>query len=99
MIGQISSNDLLGLTARWTASVRAMESKRSDCLFNDPWAAGLAGQKGQAWIEHRSAESVLPMVIRTRYFDDFLQRITQSGYLRGSCFICPMRRYGKYLMR
>lgn len=71
-----TSNELLGLTARWTASVRALESRREDCLFNDPWAAALAGPEGEAWIEHRSADSVVPIIIRTRYFDDFLQRIT-----------------------
>lgn len=49
-----------------------------DCLFRDPWAATLAGEEGMAWIAPRSAESVVPIVIRTRYFDDFLQRITHE---------------------
>jgi len=44
-------NNLLGLTARWTAAVRATESKREDRLFNDPWAAVLAGEDGGTWIE------------------------------------------------
>jgi methyltransferase (TIGR00027 family) len=82
MMEQVSSNDSLGLTARWAASVRAMESKRVDCLFNDPWAANLAGQEGKAWIEQRSAESLASMIIRTRYFDDFLQRITVQEKVR-----------------
>jgi len=73
-----TTNNLLGSTAHWTASVRAMESRREDRLFNDPWAAELAGQDGAAWVEHRSADSVIPMVIRTRFFDDFLERITQQ---------------------
>lgn len=72
----MTSNTLLGSTAYWTASVRARESERVDCLFGDPWAATLAGEEGRAWIESRSAESVVPIVIRTRYFDDFLKRIT-----------------------
>lgn len=76
MLETTTSNDLLGATAHWTAGVRAMENEREDRLFADPWAAALAGQVGAAWIEHRSAESVVPIVIRTRYFDDFLQRIT-----------------------
>ncbi len=69
-------DQLLGMTARWTAAVRARESERQDSLFNDPWAAALAGKEGQEWIESRSADSVSPIVLRTRFFDDFMQRIT-----------------------
>jgi methyltransferase (TIGR00027 family) len=66
----------LASTARWTAAVRALESERIDHLFSDPWAAALAGEEGAAWLAQRTADSVLPIVLRTRYFDDFLQRIT-----------------------
>ena len=80
MMGTTISNQLLGSTARWTASVRARESMRDGRLFHDPWADALAGPSGAAWIEQRSDDSVIPIVIRTRYFDDFLQRITtQEG--------------------
>jgi len=72
------TNSLLGATARWTASVRAMESQRPDCLFNDPFASALAGEEGAEWIAQRTAEKVLPIVLRTRYFDDFLLRIGQQ---------------------
>ncbi len=58
----ITADDLLGATARWTASVRAKESKREDHLFMDPWAADLAGQEGATWIERRSADSMIPIV-------------------------------------
>ena len=70
-----TSHQLLGSTAYWTASVRGRESEREDRLFHDPWAVDLAGDIGRTWIESRSTESVVPMIIRTRYFDDFLQRI------------------------
>ena len=71
---------LLGTTAYWTASVRAMESKRDDRLISDQWAEILAGDVGAEWIKQRTADAVLPIVLRTRYFDDFLQRIAyQSG--------------------
>lgn len=63
----------LEATARWTAAVRAMETRREDRLFDDPWAAELAGAEGLAWIESRTPESVLPLVVRTRYYDDWLQ--------------------------
>jgi methyltransferase (TIGR00027 family) len=65
----------LEATARWTAAVRALETARQDRLFEDPWAAELAGPEGQAWIEARTPESVLPIVLRTRYFDDWLQGV------------------------
>lgn len=71
----IESDSSLAMTARWTAAVRAKESARADRLFDDPWATALAGEVGMAWIETRSAESVLPIAIRTRFFDDFLQRV------------------------
>jgi methyltransferase (TIGR00027 family) len=72
----------LGATAHWAAAVRALESKREDALFKDPWAAALAGEPGEAWIAQRSPESVVPMILRTRYFDDFLKRISQQEGLR-----------------
>jgi O-methyltransferase involved in polyketide biosynthesis len=61
-----SPNQLLASTAAWTAGVRARESERKDRLLDDPWADVLAGEEGMAWIAARPAESVLPIVIRTR---------------------------------
>ncbi len=75
-------DQLLGATARWTASVRALESTRDDRLFDDPWAATLAGVEGAAWIAGRTADSVLPIVLRTRFFDDFLQRVATEHGIR-----------------
>ena len=72
----------LEATARWTAAVRAMESRREDRLFDDPWAAELAGPEGLAWIESRTPESVLPLVMRTRYYDDWLLGNDGSDILR-----------------
>jgi hypothetical protein len=61
----IEADSLLAMTARWTAAVRAQESAWADRLFDDPWANALAGEVGVAWVEARSAESVLPIAIRT----------------------------------
>jgi methyltransferase (TIGR00027 family) len=72
----IVKTSLLESTAHWTASIRAMENARQDALFKDPWAILLAGKEGQEWIEGRSADSLAPIILRTRYFDEFLQRIT-----------------------
>jgi methyltransferase (TIGR00027 family) len=77
-----TASQFLGSTAHWMASVRAMESAREDPLFRDPWAAALAGPEGQEWIEGRPPESVIPIVLRTRFFDDMLQRITLKNAIR-----------------
>ncbi|MBN1561117.1 SAM-dependent methyltransferase [candidate division KSB1 bacterium] len=75
-----SPTRLLTCTAYWTAAVRAQESGRQDRLFHDPWAATLADKEGSAWIEQRSAASVIPIVLRTRFFDDFLTRtVAETG--------------------
>ncbi|MBN1657176.1 MAG: SAM-dependent methyltransferase [Anaerolineae bacterium] len=69
-------------TAHWTAAVRAMESARDDRLIDDPWATALAGEVGQAWIAGRTASSVVPIVLRTRFFDDFMQRVAREEDIR-----------------
>jgi methyltransferase (TIGR00027 family) len=75
MAGNQMETRALEGTARWTAAARAAESQREDRLFSDPWAAALAGPEGMAWIEQRSPDKVLPIVLRTRYFDDWLEGI------------------------
>lgn len=82
MTQQMTPPYFLGSTARWTAAVRSKESGREDCLFNDPWAARLAGEEGAAWLTGRPEQSLAPIVLRTRYFDDFLQRITSQEAIR-----------------
>ena len=80
MIDKTISDRLLGMTARWAAAVRAAESSRVDRLFNDPWATALAGKEGEEWLAGRPADSTLTMTLRTRYFDDFLLRVSgQDG--------------------
>ena len=64
------------ITARWTSAARAVETGHPDALFDDPWAAALAGEDGTRWAESRPAGFLEPMVIRTRFFDDFLRRAT-----------------------
>ncbi len=74
-----SSPQRLASTACWIAAVRAQESTRANRLFHDPWAASLAGQEGQVWRERMTGgkeENEVGLVIRTRFFDDFLQRVT-----------------------
>lgn len=64
----------LASTAQWTAAARARESTRVDRLFEDPFAAELAGPEGQALL--RDMEQVTGtfrenpyLAIRTRFFD------------------------------
>jgi methyltransferase (TIGR00027 family) len=77
-----TSNATLSATARWIAAARARESAREDRLFNDPWAAALAGEEGQRWLEQRRPDSLSSILLRTRFFDDFLRRITEQQGVR-----------------
>jgi methyltransferase (TIGR00027 family) len=79
---KVGPSQMLGVTAHWTAAVRARESEREDRLFNDPWAFSLAGTEGLEWVDNRSADSVIPIVLRTRFFDDFLVRIAVEKGIR-----------------
>lgn len=82
MSAKETSDHFLGSTAYWTAAVRALEHARPDRLVDDPWAEALAGEIGAAWIANRTPESVLPILLRTRYFDDFLQRTSRENAIQ-----------------
>jgi methyltransferase (TIGR00027 family) len=86
MSSDLPANDMLAFTSRWTAAARARESQRSDRLFNDPWAAALAGDAGKAAFERSagSQDSILDtyLAIRTRFFDDFLMWVTYRQGVR-----------------
>jgi methyltransferase (TIGR00027 family) len=69
--------DPVGMTSRWVAAARARESQRPDRLFDDPLAAALAGPEGFAWLDDMEraqpwGQPELYVVVRTRFFDDFL---------------------------
>lgn len=73
------------MTALYTAMIRARESVRPDRLFDDPLAGALAGPQGDeliSWMEATSpgAADNPGVIIRTRFFDDALERIVaESG--------------------
>lgn len=77
--------DPVATTGLYTAIMRARESARPDRLFSDPFAEVLAGSQGQdllAWMDKQSpGSSQNPVIaIRTRFFDDALERILgESG--------------------
>lgn len=64
-------------TGLWIAAARALESDRPDRLFNDPWAARLAGETGKASLEAAPYNPFLP--VRTRYFDDAITAAAGRG--------------------
>ncbi len=79
MPAMFATPEALHATARWTAAVRAGERRRPDRLVDDPWAEHLAGPEGMAWLAERPPESVTPIVVRTRYFDDWLLEALADG--------------------
>ena len=70
------AKDLVSLSSRMMAAVRAIETQRPDGLFKDPLAALLAGEDIIAEITpsaQQYEDNGKPVVIvRTRFFDDFL---------------------------
>ncbi|NET59597.1 MAG: SAM-dependent methyltransferase [Symploca sp. SIO2E6] len=70
------TQDLVSLSSRMMAAVRAIETQRNDGLFKDPLAAKLAGEELIAEITpsaQKYEDNGTPIVIvRTRFFDDFL---------------------------
>jgi methyltransferase (TIGR00027 family) len=71
--------DPIAQTARWTAAIRAKESAREDRLFDDPFAATLAGEEGIEQLNRVDAGDNPFVLIRTRFFDDFLTRANRNG--------------------
>lgn len=69
-------------TALVMAVKRAIETDRSDHLFDDSLAAQLVGETGQAWREKWEQEDSVNslgralriqfVAVRTRFFDDFI---------------------------
>jgi methyltransferase (TIGR00027 family) len=68
-------------TARWVAYFRALETRRPDALFRDPYAERLAGEHGFQ-IANTLADGnkhEWAWVARTYLFDQFLSRAIQEG--------------------
>jgi methyltransferase (TIGR00027 family) len=87
-MGKDSSVDPVAQTSRWMAAARARESERPYRLFDDPLAAALAGPEGFSWLERmeppvpRFGGPALYVVVRTRFFDDFLLYASWGAGLR-----------------
>ncbi len=78
---QISGVRNVSDTARWVAYFRAMESKRPDALFRDPFAERLAGERGfhlaNTLVEGNNNEWA--WVARTYLFDEFVTQQVAAG--------------------
>ncbi|MHB8674760.1 MAG: SAM-dependent methyltransferase, partial [Candidatus Limnocylindrales bacterium] len=77
----------VGLTALIVAQARALESKRPDSLFIDPFAEDFVARAGEAFLK-ASAEfaPILALrgngryfALRTRFFDDFVVDVCRAG--------------------
>lgn len=70
------NKDFVFQTSTLTAAARALETERPDRLFEDPFAAQLAGSEGFELLQPEKkvlGENATDYItIRTRFFDDFL---------------------------
>lgn len=70
-------------TARLAAAYRAVESKRRDALFVDPYAAQFAGERGRALADGPSMPAPVrngwPVIIATRLADDLILASIAAG--------------------
>src|SRR5215213_4613965 len=82
-MGKVLLVDPVAQTSRWMAAARARESEHPYRLFDDPLASALAGPEGFAWLDRMEpARSwggpALYVVVRTRFFDDFLAHASRD---------------------
>ena len=68
-------------TAFWVARFRAVESKRKDALFKDPFAEILTAKKGQEIVEHVSGAHYVAwtIVMRTKVIDEMIESLIAEG--------------------
>jgi len=68
-------------TARWVAIYRAMETKRPDAIFRDPYAERLGGARGEAIVDaiKRGRQAAWAMIVRTAVFDEIIRERVKSG--------------------
>jgi len=71
-------------TARWVAHYRALESARTDALFNDHLAGRIAGERGAAMARSmpESVQFAWALAVRTRLLDDLINRLVAEDGLR-----------------
>jgi methyltransferase (TIGR00027 family) len=76
----MSSIENISDTARWVAVYRARESERHDALFRDPYARGLAGERGEAIVRGMPhGHMSWPIVVRTAALDEMIAERVRLG--------------------
>jgi len=75
----------VAMTGLLVAALRAEESLRPDRLFDDPFAATLAGEAGirvlAGYRQNSGAMSAIPIIeLRTRWYDEAIARATAAGF-------------------
>ena len=76
----------VAVTSILVAAARAEESKRSDRLFDDPFAHALAGEIGYPGLAAQRdvlGLAILVLAVRTRWYDEALARATATGIAQG----------------
>jgi len=85
MNDQIAGIHNVSDTARWVAHFRALETRRPDALFRDPYAERLAGERGfqiakiLAQGTEQGTSYGWAWVARTCQFDSFVSRLLRDG--------------------
>ncbi|HVZ39574.1 MAG TPA: SAM-dependent methyltransferase [Candidatus Kapabacteria bacterium] len=83
-------SDPVSMTSRWVAAARAVESRRPDRLFNDPYAEVLAGSEGFDFMARMASATAMPsldgtnpenpyIAMRTRFIDDVILDASLKG--------------------
>ena len=80
----------VGLTSRWIAAARALETECSNPLFSDPLARALAGEAGFGMMDTMRAAMAMAnftgpdpiLSIRTKFFDDGLTLAVNQSPIR-----------------
>ena len=87
LAGPVTDMTGVGLTSRWVAANRALETEHASPLYRDPYARGLAGDAGFDMLySMRTASGMASfngpdpyLTIRTRFFDDALLNAVRSS--------------------
>lgn len=63
-------------TALWVAVYRAIETRRRDAIFRDPYAESLAGEKGKRIVDKMKGikNSAWSVIVRTFVMDEFIMK-------------------------
>jgi methyltransferase (TIGR00027 family) len=87
LIGPLTNMSGVGLTSRWVAANRALETEYKEPLYRDPFARALAAEAGFDVLYGMRAASGMGsfmgpdpyLTIRTRFFDDHLLGAVRDG--------------------